>query len=83
MTYTTLPPVCRLVKVGNDCCAKVTCDTPGTASTTTTHTTPTGACVDKLTNCNQYDKNVACVGDYKPWAVDNCPAFCGYCSTYL
>ena len=34
--------------------------------------------MDKLTNCDQYGQT-ACVGQYEPWARDNCAKTCNLC----
>ena len=90
--FTDLPPVCKFVNVANDCCPKVQCLPPPTTAPLPTTTTirpttvaPTGPCVstDKLPNCNQYDKDTACVGLYEAWARDNCAVYCGYCREFL
>ena len=35
-------------------------------------------CQDRLSNCADYGQN-ACVGQYVPWAKDNCPKTCNLC----
>ncbi|WAR12449.1 CSP-like protein, partial [Mya arenaria] len=47
----------------------------------TTHAPmPSNNCVDKLTTCDQYDPNTACVDPYKQWAIDNCQKTCNLCT---
>ncbi|XP_045190733.2 uncharacterized protein LOC123547587 isoform X2 [Mercenaria mercenaria] len=43
-------------------------------------TTPAPPCVNKLPNCESYDKSVCTNPDYATWAGDNCRYFCRKCS---
>ncbi|XP_060580119.1 mucin-2-like isoform X2 [Ruditapes philippinarum] len=43
-------------------------------------TTPAPACVNKLPNCESYDKSVCTDPDYRSWAGENCRYFCRMCS---
>lgn len=38
-------------------------------------------CVDTLNNCASYA--VTSCAAYRPWALDNCRKYCGYCGQYL
>ncbi|WAR29999.1 hypothetical protein MAR_003567, partial [Mya arenaria] len=40
---------------------------------------PSGACVDAIPNCAQYDVSVCTDAQYRPWAVANCPKHCNMC----
>jgi len=51
-----------------------TCDVCSAAASSTTQ------CQDKIDNCAAYTKS-ACTGQYQQWANDNCPNFCGTCSS--
>ncbi|XP_013383816.1 mucin-19 [Lingula anatina] len=44
----------------------------------TTTPLPTDGCVNKLSNCDQFEDS-ACTGPYKAWAKANCPRRCGLC----
>ncbi|KAK7115067.1 hypothetical protein V1264_001009 [Littorina saxatilis] len=84
-SYTALPPICQLTTVANDCCPRVRCQAAATHSPPTTSasilTSASGPCStpDRLDNCKQYDKAVACVGQYEAWARENCAVTCGFC----
>ncbi|XP_062603838.1 uncharacterized protein LOC134265624 [Saccostrea cucullata] len=45
-----------------------------------TTTTPPPPCVNKLTNCERYGKDVCNNPVYAPWAKDNCRYFCRQCT---
>ena len=70
VSYSLLPPMCKLVDVAGECCPKVQCDTA---------TTPAAECRDKIDNCYQYRKS-SCSGAFEAWARDHCPLFCEFCS---
>ena len=83
--------MCHLVTIPSDCCPRVECqapthtNNPGNTPPLSLTTQPSGPCttIDKLANCNQYDKATACVGQYEAWARDNCPVYCGYCREFF
>ncbi|XP_025076358.1 kielin/chordin-like protein [Pomacea canaliculata] len=67
--------VCKdYVEFSNINCQR-TCNFCGTSSPSASG----GACVDKLTNCADYDSS-SCTGQYRPWAQDNCAKTCNLCS---
>ncbi|KAK3611253.1 hypothetical protein CHS0354_003882 [Potamilus streckersoni] len=42
--------------------------------------TPPPACVDKIPNCQGYEKTVCTSPTYQQWAEDNCRNYCGFCT---
>nr|KAG5702882.1 hypothetical protein BaRGS_019101 [Batillaria attramentaria] len=71
ITYSLLPPMCKMVSVEGECCPIVDCHL---------ETTPAPEeCRDKIDNCDEYGHGEQCRGAYLGWAQEHCPMYCKFC----
>ena len=85
-TYTKLPATCHMANLPGQCCQVPECNQSIRSSIATPHIQTTVSplpqgCVDALSNCAAYGVQ-ACQDPYKPWANQNCKAYCRFCSKY-
>ncbi|XP_035826806.1 uncharacterized protein LOC101848762 [Aplysia californica] len=89
--YGNLPSYCKLVKPPGECCEKPHCEFSTQVGTFTGKGNPSGPgvngmmttpppCIDKNPDCKTYQSGLCTDMNYRPFAMDNCRKFCGFCN---